>query len=81
MGCSIAQPNEVLKASVKVIKHGNLTMQFPFNGRQLHDDNLPVKMNAVKMMIIFLVRRLPLLQKLLNEGSSILDMYELGPRR
>lgn len=55
-------------------------MQFPFNGRQLHDDNLPVKMNAVKMMIIFLMCRLLLLQKLLNEGSSILDMYELGPR-
>lgn len=48
--------------------------RFPFNGRQLHDDNLPVKPKAAEMRILFLVSPLSLLQKLLNEGSSILGM-------
>lgn len=54
--------------------------RFPFNGRQLHDDNLPEKPKAAEMMIVFLVSPPSLLQKLLNEGSSLLDMDKLGPR-
>lgn len=55
-------------------------MQFAFNGRQLHDDNLSEKTNAVEITIILLMCRLLLLQKLSNRASSILDMYKLGPR-